>query len=61
MSSFHKERMDTCRSCEHFRPVWGDKLSVCGICHCLMELKTRIASMDCPDGRWGPEPKADVD
>lgn len=55
MSSFYKKRMDICRGCEHFKSVWKDKVSVCGVCGCLMELKANIAFADCPEGHWGKE------
>ena len=43
-----KERMATCRSCEHFRLSFQQ----CKLCGCFMPAKARIKGSTCPDGRW---------
>jgi len=47
--------MEICKGCDHFRAVLGDKVSVCNVCGCLMQLKARIAFAECPEGHWGKE------
>jgi|TARA_R100000482_G_scaffold124726_1_gene78672 signal transduction histidine kinase len=44
----YKERMSICKSCEHYLSLLGN----CGICKCFMKVKSRIAPMECPKGKW---------
>jgi recombinational DNA repair protein RecR len=41
------ERLQTCRSCEHFL-----KSERCALCGCFMPAKARVKLATCPDGRW---------
>lgn len=42
-----KERMEICRSCENLT-----KLDFCKMCGCQMNIKTKLARMTCPIGKW---------
>ncbi len=44
-------RLSICAACEHavVRPLVGIQ---CAVCHCVMAVKTRIASASCPVGKW---------
>lgn len=44
----YKERLDTCKSCEHLK---ADVMR-CGMCGCLLEHKAKWATSNCPDKRW---------
>ena len=48
--SIAEERMNICKSCEHF--IF--KKTVCSKCGCLMALKTKIRGSSCPVGKWKP-------
>lgn len=43
----HK-RLEVCKGCPHFEP----KLERCNECGCLQKLKTKLAGMKCPLGKW---------
>ena len=43
-----QERWDACGSCEFLT-----ENLVCKKCSCFMKLKTRVARMKCPVGKWG--------
>ena len=43
-----QERWDACNSCEFLT-----ENLVCKKCSCFMKLKTRVARMKCPVGKWG--------
>lgn len=41
-------RFDICKQCEHFfKPT-----SSCKACGCFMKAKVKLASSDCPVGKW---------
>ena len=42
-----QERWDSCNSCDFLT-----RRLTCKKCRCFMRLKTRIAKMKCPIGRW---------
>jgi hypothetical protein len=42
------ERMDICRSCEHFLKVTGQ----CKKCGCIMAMKTKLPNATCPVEKW---------
>ena len=46
-----ENRLKVCRSCEHRR---GDALKnmKCKICECIIRYKVRLASSECPEGKW---------
>ena len=44
----YKERLDTCRSCDHYFKYTGN----CGICGCFMRIKASISIMQCPEQYW---------
>ena len=44
----YKERISICKSCEHYLSLLGN----CAICKCFMKVKSRIAPMECPKGKW---------
>lgn len=41
-------RMQVCRECDKFLPDSGQ----CSLCQCYMELKTKMANVACPVGKW---------
>lgn len=43
-----KERMNICKSCEHFFKLTQQ----CKICLCLMQAKTILADAECPKRKW---------
>ncbi len=49
MRSMYAERLATCKSCEHLRPV----INQCKECGCFVYAKTAIESAKCPLGKWG--------
>jgi len=46
----YNNRMNACKSCEHF------KMPICGKCGCMMMVKARMATSECPIGKWKSEP-----
>lgn len=48
--AIRKERMDICRECDHFSKT----TTQCGMCGCIMPLKTTLAPASCPIDKWGP-------
>ena len=46
--SVQQTRYEICLSCPHFQKL----LKTCGICHCIMPLKTKLASQRCPVQKW---------
>lgn len=53
--SFYEKRMEICKACDLFKPVMGDKVSVCGDCGCLMQFKARLSGARCTQGKWEAE------
>lgn len=43
-----RERIKVCEDCEAF----GKMLRQCAVCHCIMDLKTKILSAKCPLDKW---------
>jgi|TARA_R100001594_G_scaffold1363_1_gene5889 hypothetical protein len=41
------ERMAICRGCKFLTPKFR-----CTQCGCFMKVKTKIAGMSCPEGKW---------
>ncbi len=41
-----EERQLICNECEH------NKVGVCGVCFCIIQLKTKRADQHCPKGKW---------
>jgi hypothetical protein len=41
-------RMGVCEDCDHYIKDSGQ----CDICLCYMKLKTTMANMECPLGKW---------
>lgn len=46
-----KKRMAICEQCENFIKEGAR----CSVCSCFMEYKTRMATVECPQGKWGKE------
>jgi uncharacterized paraquat-inducible protein A len=46
----YAERLDACVSCEHVQK----KHMRCGLCGCMLQLKARMKTAECPDkpSRW---------
>lgn len=42
----HSQRNVTCRDCPRRKGHW------CSICHCLIYLKSKLATEQCPEYRW---------
>ena len=49
-----KARIAMCVMCEHFQPATSTTMPTCGLCGCVVKLKARLATEDCPDNppRW---------
>jgi len=43
-----KSRLQICSKCEHYNLT----TKMCGVCHCIMPLKARLASTKCPKKKW---------
>lgn len=43
-----EKRMAICKTCDQFKPF----LNRCGVCGCLMSLKSLFPSEKCPEGKW---------
>ena len=43
-----KNRLDICRSCEHFIKLSNQ----CKKCGCFMNLKSKLKDATCPIGKW---------
>jgi len=43
-----EDRMDVCRSCEHFLKMTGQ----CKKCGCIMAIKTKLPNATCPINKW---------
>ena len=50
----YSERLSICDKCEHRLG------SFCGVCSCLIAVKARLKSKDCPAGKW-PAQRPDND
>lgn len=48
------ERQAICASCPHSKKFLKKltNLSQCDLCKCIIKWKTRLATEECPDGRW---------
>lgn len=44
----YKERISICKSCVYYFKPTGN----CKVCLCFMKIKSRIASMECPQKYW---------
>ena len=40
------QRMAVCNSCDRLHA------GICGVCHCVMRIKTTLAPAECPIGKW---------
>lgn len=47
-----QERLTQCKTCHYYRDGWCSHES----CGCYLEAKTKIASQECPIGRWSSVP-----
>jgi len=47
-NEIRKERLDLCKSCEHYFKPTG----TCKKCGCFMRIKTTLAYTECPIGIW---------
>lgn len=45
-----RSRLAICAKCEHFNQT----TKFCGICHCVMPFKAKMAGTKCPKGKWHP-------
>jgi iron-sulfur cluster repair protein YtfE (RIC family) len=71
-SALKQQRMEICKSCEHFTnkttcgtPVIGNEVIVNGevlhTCGCIMTVKTSLSAEHCPLGKWSSERLSKVD
>ena len=44
----YKRRADICNTCVHF----VHSKSTCGVCGCLMHIKAKWQTSDCPKNKW---------
>ena len=45
------ERLEICKSCEHYLSFTGQ----CKVCMCFMRIKTALPFAECPKGKWGKD------
>lgn len=59
----YERRMETCRACQHLSlpprttlyqlvGMSQQEKTLCGLCGCDVRRKARLATENCPDGRW---------
>lgn len=48
LKEIKKERRNICNTCEFFKKDLG----ICGICYCVVKLKTSLAREKCPIAKW---------
>jgi len=41
-----EQRMSICRSCDELH------MGICGVCKCVMKIKTTLGPAECPLGKW---------
>ena len=47
------ERLAICKECEHSRDMFARGwINYCNKCGCMLKIKTRIKSNQCPIGKW---------
>lgn len=51
------KRQAICAACPHSKKFLKKltNISQCGLCQCFVKWKTRLATEECPDGRWAAE------
>jgi len=49
--SVRRERLNLCEGCDNYSKT----LRTCGVCGCVMPLKTTLAHAECPIGLWKAE------
>jgi hypothetical protein len=47
-----KERLAKCNACEHIKQLPITKYRQCGLCNCVVEVKTAIKRARCPESKW---------
>ena len=45
-----KERIEICKVCPYAKKTLG--MLRCGLCGCVMVIKTRVLKAKCPAGKW---------
>jgi len=48
-SELSQERMNVCKTCAYKRGKW---ISLCGLCGCVLQAKTRVKSAYCNSDKW---------
>jgi len=49
-----EKRLDFCRYCQHFDDEAYSGMGRCNVCGCNMEIKSVMATEECPLGKWKP-------
>ena len=50
----YEERIEICKKCDKLNIVLGT-IYQCSECWCLLDIKARMASQECPLGKWERE------
>ena len=50
----YENRLEICKSCDKLN-IYMDKIYQCKECACILNIKARIGSMECPLKKWGKE------
>ena len=48
MKKLSEKRLDICKTCENFDPIWFR----CKKCYCFLKVKVRFSDSDCPLDKW---------
>jgi len=49
-SNYSEIRRNICSECEHLKVIVGVK--TCGVCGCVIWMKTQLKNTECPIGKW---------
>ena len=55
----YEKRLSICAKCPNYTKTLG--IGRCKICGCVMAIKAKIATMQCPEKKWGKEQESNDD
>lgn len=55
----YEKRLQVCGKCPNYTKTLG--IGRCKVCGCVMAIKAKILSMECPEKKWGSDEKSNDD